>query len=91
MKGSRVTGSTPLLELRTLPDGTLQMELHGLDVYGPTTGENRSNASGEIACWFIDTDYNEESFFVSHAYFAGADELYRRLQRALRAEIDEDA
>jgi hypothetical protein len=55
---------------------------HGLDVYDPTTGEIRSNATDEIACWFIDSDYNEESFFVRHAYFTGADEPYRKLQRA---------
>ena len=81
----------PDLELRTLPDGKLQVELRGLDVYDPTTGEIRSNTTDEIACWFIDTDYNEESFFVRHAYFTGADEPYAKLQRALRAEIDEDA
>jgi adenine-specific DNA-methyltransferase len=81
----------PDLELRTLPDGKLQVELHGLDVYDPTTGEIRSSSTDDIACWFIDTDYNEESFFVRHAYFTGADEPYAKLQRALRAEIDEDA
>jgi adenine-specific DNA-methyltransferase len=81
----------PDLELRTLPDGTLQVELHGLDVYDPTTGEIRSDTTDEIACWFIDTDYNEESFFVRHAYFTGADEPYKKLQRALKAEIDEAA
>ena len=81
----------PDLELRTLPDGKLQLELHGLDVYDPTTGEIRSNTTDEIACWFIDTDYNEESFFVRHAYFTGADEPYKKLQRALKAEIDEAA
>jgi adenine-specific DNA-methyltransferase len=81
----------PDLELRTLPDGKLQVELHGLDVYDPTTGEIRSDTTDEIACWFIDTDYNDESFFVRHAYFTGADEPYRKLQRALRAEIDEEA
>jgi adenine-specific DNA-methyltransferase len=58
----------PDLELRTLPDGKLQVELRGLDVYDPTTGEIRSSVPGDpardIACWFIDTDYNEESFFV---------------------------
>jgi adenine-specific DNA-methyltransferase len=81
----------PDLELRTLPDGKLQVELRGLDVYDPTTGEIRSNTTDEIACWFIDTDYNEESFFVRHAYFTGADEPYAKLQRALRAEIDEEA
>jgi len=81
----------PDLELRTLPDGKLQVEIRGLDVYDPTTGEIRSNTTDEIACWFIDTDYNEESFFVRHAYFTGADEPYKNLQRALKAEINEDA
>ena len=81
----------PDLELRTLPDGKLQVELNGLDVYDPTTGEIRSSSTDDIACWFIDTDYNEESFFVRHAYFTGADEPYEKLQRALKAEIDEEA
>ncbi len=49
----------------------------------------RSNTTDDIACWFIDTDYNEESFFVRHAYFTGAGEPYEKLKRALRAEIDE--
>ena len=63
----------------------------GLDVYDPTTDEIRSDTTDEIACWFIDTDDKEESFFVRHAYFTGADEPYEKLQRALKAEIDEDA
>jgi len=62
-----------------------------LDVYDPTTGEIRSSSTDDIACWFIDSDYNEESFFVRHAHFTGADEPYKKLQRALKAEIDEDA
>jgi adenine-specific DNA-methyltransferase len=80
----------PDLELRTLPSGELQVELRGLDVYDPTSGEIRSSSTDDIVCWFIDSDYNEESFFVRHAYFTGADEPYKKLQRALRAEIDED-
>ena len=62
-----------------------------MDVYDPTTGEIRIQHTDDIACWFIDTDYNEESFFVRHAYFTGADEPYDKLKRALRAEIDEAA
>ena len=54
-------------------------------------GEFRSSSTDDIACWFIDSDYNEESYFVRHAYFTGADEPYKKLQRALKAEIDEDA
>jgi len=66
-------------------------QVRGLDVYDPTTGEIRSSSTDNIACWFIERDYNEESFFVRHAYFTGADEPYKKLQRALKAEIDEDA
>jgi adenine-specific DNA-methyltransferase len=69
----------------------IQVTIKGLDIYDPTTGEIRSNSTDEIACWFIDTNYNEESFFVRHAYFTGGDQPYEKLQRALRAEINEAA
>jgi adenine-specific DNA-methyltransferase len=71
--------------------GQIEVEIRGLDVYDPTTQEIRSRSTDDIACWFIDTDYNGESFFVRHAYFTGADEPYEKLKRALRAEIDESA
>ena len=78
-------------KLRPQADGRYVVEIKGLDIYDPTTGEIRSAATDDIACWFIDTDYNGESFFVRHAYFLGADEPYEKLKRALRAEIDEAA
>jgi len=81
----------PDIELKTLRDGKLTVTLKGVDVYDPTTGQIRSSSTDDIACWFIDTDYNQESFFVRHAYFTGADEPYEKLKRALRAEIDEGA
>ena len=55
----------------------------------PGAKQVRSDATDDIACWFIDTDYNGESFFVRHAYFTGAEEPYDKLKRALRADIDE--
>jgi adenine-specific DNA-methyltransferase len=67
------------------------VEIKGLDVYDPTTGAIRNSSTDDIACWFIDTEYNGESFFVRHAYFTGAEEPYDKLKRALRAEIDEAA
>jgi adenine-specific DNA-methyltransferase len=67
------------------------VEIRGVDVYDPTTGQIRSSSTDDIACWFIDTDYNGESFFVRHAYFTGGDQPYEKLNRALRAEIDEGA
>ncbi|MDO8795618.1 MAG: site-specific DNA-methyltransferase [Vicinamibacterales bacterium] len=72
-------------------EGHLTVEVRGVDVYDPTTGQIRSSSTDDIACWFIDTDYNGESFFVRHAYFTGGDEPYDKLKRALRAEIDEGA
>ena len=72
-------------------NGKIEVEINGLDVYDPTTGAIRSSSTDDIACWFVDTNYNDESFFVRHAYFTGADKPYERLKRALRADIDEAA
>jgi adenine-specific DNA-methyltransferase len=60
-------------------------------VFHPNTGEVRSDGAEGIACWFIDTDYNEESFFVRHAYFLGANDPYKALKTTLKAEINEEA
>jgi adenine-specific DNA-methyltransferase len=81
----------PDLEVRRVGDGKIEVEIKGLDIYDPTTGQIRSNSTDDIACWFIDTNYNGESFFVRHAYFTGADNPYDKLKRALRAEVDESA
>ena len=81
----------PDVEISMQQNGQIKVEIKGVDVYDPTTGQIRSAATGDIACWFIDTDYNGESFFVCHAYFTGAEEPYEKLKRALRAEIDEAA
>ena len=72
-------------------DGKIMVEINGLDIYDPTTGEIRASSTDDIACWVIDTNYSEESFFVRHAYFTGADKPYEKLKRALRAEIDKAA
>jgi adenine-specific DNA-methyltransferase len=85
----------PDIAIEKQKDGKLVVEVKGVDVYDPTTGEIRSSSTDDIACWFIDTNYNEESFFVRQAYFCGADDKdggpYDRLKRALRAEINEEA
>lgn len=92
------TGSGNLFMVFGEPDldvqqqnGEVTVEIRGLDIYDPTTGEIRSSSTDDIACWFIDTNYNSESFFVRHAYFTGGDKPYDKLKRALKAEIDEAA
>ena len=81
----------PDIDVGDAGDGQLQVKVNGVDVFHPNTGEVRSDGPDGIACWFIDTDYNQESFFVRHAYFLGAGDPYKSLKTTLKAEIDEDA
>lgn len=81
----------PDVQIDRTADGKVEVEVRGVDVYDPTTGEIRSDDTNAIACWFIDTNYNAESFFVRDAYFTGADDPYKRLRQALNADIDEEA
>jgi adenine-specific DNA-methyltransferase len=80
----------PDVELHQVGD-KLKLKLKGVDIFDPTTGEIRSSKPEEIACWFIDDNYNEESFFVRQAYFTGWDDPYKKLSRTLRSEVDPDA
>ena len=81
----------PDIRIDTMPDGMVQVTIEGVDVFKPQTGEVVSEGKEGIALWMIDTDYNEESFFVRHAYFLGANDPYKALKTTLRAEIDEEA
>lgn len=81
----------PDIQIVPAGDAQIQLKIHGVDVFDPTTGEIRSDDPDRIACWFVDTDYNEESFFVRHAYFLGANDPYKALKTTLKAEINEDA
>lgn len=64
----------PYVAIERTDDGQLEVEVRGVDVYDPTTGQVRSSSVADIACWFVDTNYNEESFFVRDAYFTGAED-----------------
>ncbi len=81
----------PDIAILPADDGQVRIKINGVDVFHPSTGEVRSDGPEGIACWFIDTDYNEESFFVRHAYFLGAADPYKALKTTLKAEINEEA
>ena len=81
----------PDIDVLAAEDDKIKVKINGVDVFHPTTGEVRSDGAEGIACWFVDTDYNEESFFVRHAYFLGANDPYGSLKTTLKAEIDEEA
>ena len=81
----------PDIDILDADDDQIQVRVNGVDVFHPNTGEVRSDGPDGIACWFIDTDYNQEAFFVRHAYFLGASDPYKSLRTTLKAEIDADA
>ena len=81
----------PDIDIVPADDGQIRVKVNGVDVFHPNTGEVRSDGPDGIACWFIDTDYNEESFFVRQAYFLGANDPYKSLKTTLKAEINEEA
>jgi adenine-specific DNA-methyltransferase len=81
----------PDIDLRRTESGGVIVDLNGVDVYDPTTGDVRSDDTGQIALWMIDTNYNGESFFVRHCYFTGGNDPYKRLKVALKTDIDADA
>ena len=81
----------PDIDIIPTDNGQIQVQVNGVDVFHPNTGEVRSDGAEGIACWFIDTDYNMESFFVRHAYFLGANDPYKALKTTLKAEINEEA
>lgn len=81
----------PDIRIEETSDGMLTVQVFGVDVFKPQSGEVISEGTDGIALWMLDTDYNEESFFVRHAYFLGANDPYKALKTTLKAEIDEEA
>ena len=81
----------PDIDILDADDGQIKVKINGVDVFHPNTGEIRSDDIGDIACWFVDTDYNEESFFARHAYFLGANDPYKSLKTTLKSEINQEA
>ncbi|MBQ8445238.1 MAG: hypothetical protein IJX22_02490, partial [Opitutales bacterium] len=81
----------PDIEILPETDGNIRVQVRGVDVFKPNEGKVVSSGTEGIACWFVDTDYNAESFFVRQAYFLGQKDPYESLRKTLKAEINADA
>ena len=81
----------PDIEILPAANGQIQVKIKGVDVFHPSTGEVLNSEPDDIACWFVDTDYDESSFFVRHAYFLGTSDPYKSLKTTLKAEVNEEA
>jgi adenine-specific DNA-methyltransferase len=81
----------PDVALKPQKDGTYVVELRGVDIYDPLTGEVHSTRGEDVAAWFLDTDYDGKTFHICQAFFPGDPDAWEKLQRALRAQIDAEA
>jgi len=81
----------PDIDIINSKEDEIQVKINGVDVFDPSTGEVRSDEPDSIACWFIDSDYNGESFFVRQAYFLGQNDPYKSLKTSLKSEINLEA
>jgi hypothetical protein len=81
----------PDIKIEDVGDGLIRVKLTGVDIFKPQTGEVVSEGTDGIALRMLDTDYNEETFFVRHTYFLGANDPYKALEVTVKAEIDQEA
>ena len=82
----------PDIEVEPVGDDRIRVRLRGVDVFRPQTGKIRSDNPRDIPCWFVDSDYDGESFFVRHAYFPGTtNDPYKALKTTLKNEVDREA
>lgn len=78
----------PDVEVTKQEDGACVVELRGVDIYDPSTGELHSSSGKDVAAWFLDTDYDGHTFCICQAFFPGGDNPWEKLQRALRGTVD---
>jgi adenine-specific DNA-methyltransferase len=81
----------PDVHVEKQKDGTYRVELRGVDIYDPLTGEVHSSRGEDVAAWFLDTDYDGKTFHICQAFFPGDPDAWEKLQRALKAQIAPEA
>jgi len=81
----------PDVRVEKQKDGTYRVELRGVDIYDPLSGEFHSTRGEDVAAWFLDTDYDGKTFKISQAFFTGDPDAWEKLQRALKAQIAPEA
>lgn len=81
----------PDVEVHTLKNGKLQVEVHGFDYFDTKTGELKSGGKRDIAVWELDTDYDDRSLYPRQVFFpmAGKKDGWYKLKKDIRAELNE--
>ncbi len=84
-------GSSVSQRAKDLQPGELFVELRGVDLYDPVTGEVRSDAGENVHAVFIDQDYDGKSFCICQALFPNKKDSWDKIARNLKGTIDEGA
>ena len=81
----------PDVHVEKQKDSTYAVELRGVDIYDPLTGETQHTRGSDVAAWFLDADYDGMTFHICQAFFPGGRKAWDKLQRALKAQIAPEA
>lgn len=92
----KTTASSQLFSVFGEPDIELQekkgeytLHLHGVDVYDPIDGVVHSENAERVAAWFVDTDYDGQTFCIVQAFFPDKS-AWQKIERALKGTLDEE-
>jgi adenine-specific DNA-methyltransferase len=65
------------------------IRLLGVDVYDPVDGTVHSENAGRVAAWFVDTDYNGQTFWIRQAFFPNKS-AWNKIEKALKGTLDKE-
>jgi adenine-specific DNA-methyltransferase len=70
----------------------VSVELRGVDLYDPTTGETSHDKGENVAAWLVDHDYDGRSFCICQVLFPakGMKNPWEKLQKAHKGTVDDD-
>ena len=77
----------PRVKVETTADGEIVVEMEGVDIYDPITNTLQATKAGKVAAWFLDGDYNGQTFCITQAFFPDSS-AWDKLARALKSTVD---
>ena len=80
----------PEIRVHDEPHDQISVELLGYDTYDPATGTVKAGGANDVACWMLDTAYDDTSFFARRIHFPGAqdDKQIKKLRGQLGKSLD---
>ncbi len=77
----------PRVGLKRGKDGEWQVEMEGVEIYDPVTNVIQSTGANKVAAWFLDSDYDGQTFCITQAFFPDAS-AWDKIAKALKSTVD---